>query len=150
MACPLGQSDSLLGARHPGQWCRAEWSKGLEAQRSVQWWWQQQKQSHQIIPMVTLAILLAAWPPLTPVPFPATECLTFLVFLRVTYWFSNRFPFGQASQVDCYCLEPVIGVLVPCSCPWLWSPNVTSPLNTVSRDTFQIDFCIVLQISSSK
>lgn len=79
--------------------------------------------------------------------FPRSDSLIFLLLLWVTYWFSIGFPLCQDGF---YCLHPVIQVLVHCSCPWLGSPNVVNSLSTVSTDTFQSYFCIVLKISSSR
>lgn len=99
---------------------------------------------------VILAVFLAAWPPLTPLYFPSSSSLTFLLLLSVPYLFSNNFPFCQVSHIGFYCLHPVILILVHCFWPWSSSPDLVNSLSTISRDVFQSYFCIILKISSSR
>ena len=138
----------LLRACNPGQWCKvARWSKGSSS--SPEGASSGGDTSRRILTRPfrwgcifdCLASLESCI---------SSACLMFLLLPWVTYWFSNKFPFCQVSQVGFYCLHPVIRVLVHCSCPWPWSPNVVNSLSTVSRDAFQSYFCIVLKISSSR
>lgn len=93
---------------------------------------------------VTLAVFLAVWSPSTPIYFTSLDCLTFQLLLWVTYWFSCKFLFCQVSQVGFYCLHPMTQALVVCSRPWPSSPTMANSVSTVSTNTFQSYFCIVL------
>lgn len=136
----------LLGTCNPGQRCKAaRWSKGSSGSSDGA-----QTPAEEFAPNPFLwcdfGCILGSLASLNSC-FPRSDSLIFLLLLWVTYWFSIGFPLCQGGF---YCLHPVIQVLVHCSCPWLGSPNVVNSLSTVSTDTFQSYFCIVLKISSSR
>lgn len=143
----------LLGIYNLGQWCQtARWSQGsFGSSEGASSGGHTAKafspnQSYGVI----LAVFLAAWPPLTPLYFPSSSSLPFLLLFWVPYLFSNNFPFCQVSHIGFYCLHPMILILVHCFWPWSWSPDLVNSLSTVSRDAFQSYFCIILKISSSR